>query len=95
MISGISYTNAFNGFQKGGGVNIQAVEDGLKVDVLFLWLGIVLVLSHDNQVTVIPRQHVNIPLEAVRRTEADMVPSEAEGDEALGTTEDGLVVCGL
>lgn len=40
LMLGIIYAHAFHRFQKCSSVNIQPVKDGLKIGVLFFWLGI-------------------------------------------------------
>ena len=85
----------FNGFQESDRVDIQAFEDGLKVNVLLFGFGIMAVFGHDDQIAIVPRHHVNIPLKAVGCAETDMVSTKAEGCETIVAAEDGLVASGF
>lgn len=94
LISGIGNTDAFDGFQEGSGVDVQAIEDRLEVNLLLLGLGIVAVLGQHNQIAVVPTHNIHIPLQAVRCPEPDMITSKGEGGKATSTAEDGLVPVG-
>ncbi len=94
-VSGISYANTFDGFQKGGRVDIQSFEDGLEVDILLLWLGIVAVFGQHHQIAIVPLHDIHIPLQTVGCPETDVIPSEAESGESTTTAKYGLMGRGL
>ncbi len=45
------------------------------------------VFGQNYQITIIPPNNINIPLQAVRSFETDIIPPETESSEAISTTE--------
>ena len=95
LMSGISYTYTFDWFQECGGINVEAVQNGLEIDVLLFGLGIVTVLGQYHQIAVIPAHNIHIPLQTVRCSKADVISPKAESCETSSVTEDGLMAYGF
>ena len=92
LISGISNSYAFNGFQKGGRINIQPIKDWLEINILLLWYGIMAVFGQDNQIAIIPFHDIHIPLQTIWCPKANIIIPKTEGGKAPRTAEYSLMV---